>query len=470
MQKNDEKVGIVIGVGMNGEGILKDEDTVIFVPFALPTEKIKYKVLKVTKKCAYGKLMEVLTPAKERVVAPCPVFSKCGGCQLQHVDYDSQLLIKENNIKTCFKKIANLDVEILPTEKGDNEFYYRNKLQLPVGQTEEGAVIGFYAENSHRIIPISDCMINGHWAKKVIKAFKTYFETYSIKGYSEINHSGDVREITVKEINGKLIITVVTLTLNLPHLDGLLEILKEELKEEFSLFQNVNKDATNVIYGKEFKLLYGEREYSSNMNGINYKIGVQSFMQVNPSVCAKLYQAVKDSVGIDKDTVVIDAYSGAGLMTALLAKDAKKAIGVEIIKEAVDIANDLMKENGLDDKVKNYCGKCEELLPKIVKEEKEKNNKVVVVLDPPRKGVDIKVVKSILDSNIDKIAYVSCLPSTLARDVGLIVGSLTEVDGEIKKTDECELRYDIEFIKPFDMFSQTKHVETLVVLKKIKSS
>ncbi len=465
MVKNEEKTGVVISVGMNGEGILKDEDIVIFVPFALEGEKIRYKILKVSKKCAYGKLLEVITPAEERVRPKCPVFMKCGGCQLQHLKYQSQLSIKEKNVKTCFKKIANINVEVKPTVKGDYEYYYRNKLQLPVANGQNGAIIGFYAENSHRVIPISDCHINGSWAKNVIKAFKIYFERYGIKGYDEVSHSGEIREITVKEIGGNLIITMVTLGNSLPCKNELLEILRGEISGKFSLYQNVNPSKTNVIYGEEFHLLYGEGEYSAEMFGITYKIGVRSFMQVNPSVCAKLYHAVKDSLELDENTTVIDAYSGAGLMTALLATSAKKAIGVEIIKEAVDVANELAKENGLQDKIVNYCGKCEDLLPNIIEEGKKKG-RVAVVLDPPRKGVDINVIKAVMNSGADKVVYVSCLPSTLARDIGLLIGTLEEKNGEIVRVENPILRYDIEFVKPFDMFAQTKHVETLVCLSK----
>lgn len=463
MVKNEERTGIVISVGMNGEGIVKDEDTVVFVPFALPGEKIIYKILKVTKKCAYGKLLEVLTPAEERVRAKCPVFTKCGGCQLQHVKHTNQLSIKEKNVSNCFKKIAGLDVEVKPAIKGDNEYFYRNKLQLPVAETENGAVIGFYAENSHRVIPISDCAINGVWAKDVIRAFKCYLSTYAIAGYNEGNHSGVVREITVKEIGGNLIITVVTLGESLPFKNELIDILKRELRNEFSLYQNVNSAKTNVIYGNDFRLLHGKGEYSSETFGVKYKIGVRSFMQVNPSVCFKLYHTVVNSLDLDENTTVIDAYSGAGLMTALLASKAKKAVGIEIIKEAVSIANDLAKDNLLQDKIVNYCGKCEELLPNIVKQEK---GKVAIVLDPPRKGVDIKVINAVIESGADKVAYVSCMPSTLARDVGLLMGSLEERDGEIVRVENPNYRYEIDFIRPFDMFPQTKHIETLVVLSK----
>lgn len=468
MIKNEERVGIVQALGSNGEGIIKEDGMVVFVPFALVGEKIRYKVLKVTSKCAYGKLIEVIIPAEIRVRPECPVFGKCGGCQLQHIRYQNQLKIKEENIATCFKKIANLDVEVLPTIKGSDRFRYRNKLQLPVAFNGKETVIGFYAEGSHRVVPIEDCLINPVWTSNVILAFKKYIEEFNIIGYNEFDNSGELREITVKEVKGKLIITAVVLDKKIRGIDRLIDIINEVVKYPFSLFINVNRTNTNVIYGEEFQCVHGVPFYSNEMLGIKYKTGVQSFMQVNDQVCAKLYSTVRDTVLADENTTVIDAYSGAGLMTAILAKTAKKAIGVEIVKEAVEVANKLAEQNNLSDKITNYLGRCEDVLPSLIEKEKQENANVCVVLDPPRKGCDVKVLNAILKSDIDKIVYVSCLPSTLARDVGLLVGSLEVVNGEIKRVENPNYRYNVEFVKPFDMFSQTKHVETLVCLTRRK--
>lgn len=469
MEKNEERVGLVVGVGSGGEGIIKQDGTVVFVPFALLGEKVRYKVLKVTPKCAFGKVIEVLTPAESRVRPKCPVFGKCGGCQLQHLKYVQQLKNKEENVATCFKKIANLDVKVKSAVKGEDSYRYRNKLQLPVVQTDKGIVIGFYAENSHRVVPITDCCINALWTGNVITAFSKFFEEYDIKGYNEIDGSGEIREITVKEVKGNLIVTVVSLGENIRGKKRLVEILTEELKYPFSLYLNVNNKNTNVIYGERFYLLHGAPYYTAEMLGVKYKIGVQSFMQVNNSVCAKLYSAVRDVIAADENTVVIDAYSGAGLMTALLAKGAKKAFGIEIVKEAVECANELMAINGLSNKVINYLGKCEEILPSLIDIQKQENGKVCVVLDPPRKGCDIKVISSLIESDVDKIVYVSCKPSTLARDVGLLVGTLEYIDEEIKRAENPVERFDIDLVRPFDMFAQTKHVETLVCLTRKKN-
>ncbi len=457
-------MGIVSAIGSNGEGIIKQDGTVVFLPYALVGEKIKYKVLKVTSKCAYGKVMEIFSPAEIRERPMCPVFEKCGGCQLQHIRYINQLKIKEDNVSACFKKIAGLDVKVKSTVKGEKNIRYRNKLQLAVCDSEFGAKIGFYAENSHRIISIDDCIINAEWTKDVISAFKKYIEELNVKGYNEAENSGELREITVKEVKGSLIITAVSVKENLRGAQRLLEILKSSIKQTFSLYVNVNDKETNVIYGDKFNLIYGEGSYTGEMLGVKYNIGVQSFMQVNNAVCSKLYSAVRSAVNADEFTTVIDAYSGAGLMTALLAKNAEKAIGIEIVPEAVDCANQLAKANKLDHKITNYLGKCEDILPQIIEKEKLEGNKICVVLDPPRKGCDLKVINSLVNSNIDKIVYVSCKPSTLARDIGLLVGSLEVVNGEIKKAEAFVPRYDVESVKPFDMFSHTKHIETLVSL------
>ena len=467
--KNDVREGTVVAMGMNGEGVLKDNGKVVFVPFAITGERIKYKILKESDNIVYGKVLEVFTPAEERVRPKCPVFGKCGGCQLQHVRYAAQLKIKEDNIVNCFRKVAFLDINVKSTVRGDDEFGYRNKLQLPVSVDNRGnTVIGFYAENSHRVVPISDCPINAVWTADIIEAFTEYFNLTGLTGYSETSYSGDIREITVREAKGKLIITLVATIDKLPALDKLLEILSTKVKYVFSLYLNVNRARNNVIYGDKFIHLYGSKEYSADMLGIKYKVGVQSFMQVNDCVCAKLYSAVNTLAEADENTVIIDAYSGAGLMTALLAKHAKKAIGIEIVPEAVRLANALAHQNGLAEKITNYQGKCEEILPDIIDKEKREGNKTVIILDPPRKGVELAVIDAVKNSKADKIIYVSCKPSTLARDVGLIVGTLCHNGSAIKKADSVSSDYIVESVRPFDMFAQTKHVETICVLARTK--
>ncbi|MBO4251434.1 MAG: 23S rRNA (uracil(1939)-C(5))-methyltransferase RlmD [Clostridia bacterium] len=469
MNKNEIREGTVFAIGMNGEGVLKDDGKIVFVPFTMVGEKIRYKVLKSASNCTYGKVLEVLTPAEDRVRPRCAVFGKCGGCQLQHIKYAAQLKIKEDNIANCFKKIAFTEIDVQPTVRGDDEFGYRNKLQLPVSVDKAGkTIIGFYAENSHRVVPVFDCPINAVWTADIISAFNEYFETTGVKGYNEESYTGDIREIAVKDIKGKLIITVVATIEMLPFKDKLLKILENKIKYTFSLYLNVNKSHNNVIFSEKFIHLFGNKDYAADMLGIRYRVGVQSFMQVNDCVAAKLYSMVNTLANADENTVIIDAYSGAGLLTALLSKRAKKAIGIEIVPEAVQLADELSLQNGLADKITNYQGKCEDIMPDIIEREKASGNKIVVVLDPPRKGCDIKVVEAVKNSNADKIIYVSCKPSTLARDVGLITGTLCSDGTKIEKAVAPDGKYVINSVRPFDMFAQTKHVETVCELVRKK--
>ncbi len=464
LNKNEEYVGIVEKLGSNGEGILKNDGIVVFIPNVLPDEKIKYKILKATKTYAYGKVLEVLAPADDRVRAVCPVFEKCGGCQLQHLFYPSELKFKADLVADCFKKIGNLNVTVSPTVKNVNEYGYRNKLQLPVASKNGENLIGFYAENSHRVIPINHCYIHPDWAEKLILTLKNYMSKYHILGYDEETGKGIIKHIVVRETGSGFIITLVSKTENVPNLDKFIDALKGVFVD-FSLYVNINEKNTNVIFGDRFILKYGTPFYSTELYGIKCEIGVQSFMQVNTYIAGKIYQNVVKLASLDEDVSVIDAYSGAGLMTAMLAKKAKHAYGIEIIEEAVKIADNLAVKNNLADKMTNFCGDCATLLPPLV-DKLSKEGKVVVVLDPPRKGCAQNVIDAIKNSSVDKIIYVSCNPATLARDVGLLVGSLYYDGNEIKRAQDYKPQYDIELVKPYDMFSQTKHVESVVCLTK----
>lgn len=492
MEKNEEYVGLVERVGSNGEGILKNGKYTVFVPYALPTEKIRYKVLKVKKNIVYGKLTELYVPAEVRIRPKCAVYEKCGGCQLQHFKYKDQLALKRKIVIDCLFKIAFIDQKVLPTIPSDLEYEYRNKLQLPIRTEKYGIAIGFFAQNSHRIVPINDCPIQPYWCKKIIKAVRTYISECDVTAYSEESKVGLLKHIVVRDVDGKLIITIVINGKELPKADRFIEILSESFSD-FSLYANINRDDTNVIFGKKFILLHGKGKLVSSDIGIKYEIGPESFMQVNDTVRRNIYRDAVRAAGIDSETIVIDAYSGAGLLTAIFASRAKKAIGIEIVREAVDCADELKKFNGLDGKMENICAPCEEALPIVMRREKASGSKCVLVLDPPRQGVNEKLISVIKETLPERIVYISCSPQTLSRDLGLLTGTLvregnelkraenavvkpsennsdklsdgtSDMSGSMSKNDEENHFYKIESIRPYDMFPQTKHVETLVVL------
>jgi len=457
MQKNEILTGIVTSLGYNGEGIIKEGEYTVFVPFTLVGEKVIYKVLKVHKNLVYGKLQEVLTPSQYRTRENCGVYTKCGGCQLQHLIYTKQLKFKSEMVEECFKKIAGIDIKVPLTVKSDLEYNYRNKLQLPVRRDKNGVQIGFYALNSHRIVEVDNCPLHPNWSSKIITAFKEYITKVNEFCYNEEDNKGSLRHIVVREIKDELIITAVVFN-KLKNTDTLLEILKTYFKH-FSLYINENKQNNNVILGDKFTLIHGKGYIKTCSGGINFNVGPESFLQINSSVKTKLYNDIK-RLAQGEDTTIIDAYSGVGQLTAQLAKRCNFAYGIEIIQEAVNSANDLALKNDLSHKTKAICGKVEDVLPNLLK---EINTNLTVVVDPPRKGVDKQTLKAILNSGANKIIYCSCSPQTLARDVGILLGKVDE-NGKILK--ETNSLYQITYIQPYDMFPQTKHVESVVCLTK----
>lgn len=471
IEKNDILCAVAEGIGSNGEGIIKHEGITFFVPACLPGEKVRFKVLKVKGNIGYGKVEEILTPAEERVREKCPVFSRCGGCCLQHLEYNAQLVHKGTVVKDALRKIAGLNINVPNAVKSDSPYAYRNKLQIPVGVDKEGKnVIGFYAEHSHRIVPITACAIHPEWTEKLIAIVRTYMSECAVKGYNEEEKKGAIRHIVAREIGGKYIITLVTAKRNLPNLPYLVGLLSEYF-QEFALYLNFNDEDTNVIFGKEFQLVHGMGFFEAEEHGIRYEAGPQTFLQVNENVRAKLYKDALKSVCEDGDEVVIDAYSGGGLLTAMLAKKAKRVYGIELEPEASRCADSLKEKNGLDNMF-NICGYVEEHLTGVM--EKEKGEKVRLILDPPRAGIARSVVKALLASGIETLTLISCNPATLARDLGILTGKLIEnEDGELVKNPAYDGvadgevlpgYYAIEKIQPYDMFPQTKHVETLVQL------
>ena len=466
MKKNDILTGIVTSYGSEGEGIVKMDGFTIFLPFAIPGEKVRFKVLKVQKNIAFAKLEEVLTPADERVREKCPAFKKCGGCQLMHVEYSSQLKIKKELIESCFKKIAFINAVPSKTVASVPELYYRNKLQLPIRASEDGVKIGFFAINSHRVVDINNCFIHGEWCERVISALRKYISDKGVSAYNEQTQKGLLRHLVVKKIGISFIVILVINGTSAPAIEYFSELLKVALGGDYSLFYNVNTRNDNVILTEDFVCVSVSGFVNDSFLQIKYLVGPQSFMQVNEGVKAKLYSKVCDF--IEPNESVIDAYCGAGLLSCLMAKKAKEVIGVEIVQEAIDCANATAIENAITN-TRFICAPCEKVLPDIVKQ----NPNAVVVLDPPRKGLDKAVALAVKEAMPKKIIYVSCSPQTLARDIGIITGTLAYEENNLKKQvelcvdcgDEGALNgYKIEYLCGYDMFAQCKGVETLCVL------
>lgn len=463
MEKNGEYKGEVLSLGSEGEGVINCGGVTCFVPFCLQGERVSFRAQKVSGGVAYGRLTEIETLSPERVFPVCPVFERCGGCQLQHASYRAQLGFKRQKVKSCLKKLAAIDCEVGDTVPSAEVYGYRNKLVIPVGVNAEGkTVIGFYAPRSHRIVETSSCSLQRDWSAKLIAALSSFMEANGLKGYNEISKKGDIRHLVAREVEKKLIITVVAA--RYINLNPLAEILEKEC-ENFTLLLNVNKSTGNAVFGKEWHICRGEGFFMGEDDGIRFKAGANTFLQVNDGVRKKLYSAVCEEVG-GGDAVALDLYSGGGMLTAMLAKRCRAAYGVEVVKEAVDCANELRELNCLQDKMFNICGTVEENIGKVFA--LTEGMRRVIVCDPPRKGMERSVVKAILACDADRLVLVSCNPATLARDLGLLCGTLIECDGQLIKNPDppTDSHYRISSITPFDMFPQTHHVETLVLLQR----
>ena len=469
MKKNEVYKAKVCNLGTEGEGIINCEGATVFVPFCLEGETAEFRVLKIKDKIAYGKLLGVSEAAACRVNPPCPVFGKCGGCDLQHMDYVAQLDFKRQSVINALKKIGGIDFaadECVPCAK---QYRYRNKLALPIGEDENGKIVlGFYGRHSHRIVPVEDCAIQSEWVKTLIGAVKKYAETQHISGYNEQTQKGVLRRIVAREIKGRFIFALVAAkTVNA---DFLIAELEKSFKD-FTFLININSSPNNALFSKEWHICRGEGFFEAEENGVKYKAGANTFLQVNDDVRTKLYGRILEEAG--ENSVALDLYSGGGMLTAMLAKKCGRAYGIEIVEEASRCADALKAANGLQDNMINICGAVEDNIEKICNQTRGAQR--IIVCDPPRKGMERSVVRAIARSGAEKVVLVSCNPATLARDLGLLTGALVEEDGKLikisqsggaRQPDALVAQYNIDCVTPFDMFPQTKHIETLVVLSK----
>ena len=415
--------------------------------------------MKIKGNIAYAKVEEICTPAEERVRPQCPVFHRCGGCQLQHLRYRDQLKLKAGLVRDALHKIGGIHVSVSPCERSDKDYGYRNKLQLPVGRQNGENVIGFYAERSHRIVPTETCPIHPAWADKLIAALKNFMEKCGLDGYDEETKTGQIRHVVVRELRKKFLVTLVV---TVPEIKGIdyFKFLLDGIFSEYSLFLNFNDADTNAVLGSEFILVKGQGSYECTDMGITFEAGPNTFVQVNDGVRGRLYARTAELAG---EGPVIDCYAGGGLLTALFAMRYGRAYGIEVVPEAVACADALAVKNGLEGKMTNICGRVEDELAPLLAREKD----ATVVLDPPRAGVERAVLKTLLACAPKRILMISCNPATLARDLGILLGTLTENEhGELIKTEKGHTMYEIGLVQPYDMFPQTRHVETLVCLER----
>lgn len=440
----------IISCGMNGEGIARIDGQVVFVPCVLEQEKAIVEITQIKKAFAFAKVIKLLSPSPFRVNPECKICYKCGGCEMLHIDYAHQLEIKRAVVKNCLEKELKTSVSVDETVPSPETSGYRNKIQLPVARISGEVVAGFYAPESHKIVPFirqgkgGKCLLNDEGMQGIIESFLDYIRYMNVSTYDENTHKGLVRHLVIRKIGNQYSVCVVINGNTLPSYKSFIEILKDK-GYEFSLYISPNDKRTNVIMGESVKTLYGEDKIEGETLGVRYFVSPKSFMQVNDKIRDAIYAKVGEIIKNSDIDNVVDAYSGIGIMSNIFAKYAKKVYAIEIVPEAIEDAKILAKVNGNEDKIINICGDCAKELPKLT----AKLDKSIVVIDPPRKGCDGKVLQAMLEALPTKIVYVSCNPATLARDLRI----LSE-------------KYGIESVTPYDMFPNTRHVETLVSLSK----
>lgn len=564
MKQGDRFILDIIDYGSNGEGIAKQDGFVIFVPFSVVGEKVKARITFVKKNFATAVLEEIIEVSPKRVKPPCNRFGRCGGCDVLHIAYDEQLRLKKKTIENTFAKNTSVECVIDAVVPSPTVLGYRNKVSLPFGTVENRIAVGFYRENTHKIVSITKCFLQGEWIENIIKCVLSYANENKLSVYDEVTGKGLLRHLVVRKLDDYYMITVVA-TARLPRLSFLTKKLDEDYLGKYALYLNENKSKGNVILSGTADFIYGTQK-SVTVRDVVLNVNPFSFFQVNDGIRDLIYDRVEKLVCPDAGKVVIDAYAGVGVMGADLAKKGVKVYNIEIVPEAVEDARKLVETNGLNDYVTSVCGdsalilpdlideldadlnKCavhsmkllspyfqtikqrkkryelrlnepkrrkikigdticfndistgERLLTKVVDKKaystfedlfadlgtvetgfgenvdtvlaaksmeeiypKERiaehgalaleiepvEKEIVIIIDPPRKGCDKKVLEAIKSSSADNVIYISCNPATLSRDLEILSSDFVP-----------------EFITPYDMFPNTRHAEVLCKLRR----
>ncbi|MBC1578695.1 23S rRNA (uracil(1939)-C(5))-methyltransferase RlmD [Listeria seeligeri] len=444
--KKNQSVEITIeDLTHDGNGVGKIDGYPLFIPNTLPGEKVTAKIIKLNKNYGFARMENLEVVSAERVEPPCAVYSKCGGCSLQHLSYVGQLAFKRNQVEETMKRIGKLNVEVKETLGMENPWRYRNKSQVPVGFVNGKLTAGFYQKRSHEIIDMSTCLIQSEQGDFAVQKTREVLAKYGTEPYDEKTGKGDIRHIMTRfaHTTGQLMLVLVTTKDRLPFKEEIIRDLTEQLALT-SIVQNINPQKTNVIFGDRTKTLWGKDIIEDTIHGIRFAISARSFYQVNPLQTEVLYQQAIEAAELTGEETVIDAYCGIGSISLCLAKKAKHVYGVEIVDQAIQDARANAELNNLNNTTFE-TGKAEEVIPTWYKAGIVAD---VLVVDPPRKGCDEKLLQTILAMKPKKVVYVSCNPGTLARDMKILS------DGG----------YEANQVQPVDMFPMTTHIEAVTVL------
>lgn len=448
IEKNKEYVVEIVDNGFEGEGIAKINNFTIFIPEAIKGEKIKILIVKVLSSHAFGKIIEIIEKSEYRQEVDCSTYKRCGGCNIRHIKYEDTLKMKQNSVQSLVNKTLKNKIKVKSTIGMENPYHYRNKAQYPLGINKKNEpVVGIFAQRSHEIIPIQKCLIQNPISDEISKFIVEFITHNKISIYNEKTGKGLFRHIVIKiGIKTNEIMCVLVINGNkIPKENELITKLMSKFSSIKAIIKNVNTKNTNVILGKENINLYGNGYIKDILGEYTFKISPLSFYQVNPVQAERLYNIGVEAAKITRNDVVFDLYCGIGTISLFMAKYAKKVYGVEIVEQAVSDAKENAKINNIDN-VEFIAGDTESVLDDLINNKNIVPN--VIMVDPPRKGLDSNSIQNILKIKPNRFIYISCNPATLVRDL-------------IKFEDA----YEIKEIQIVDMFPWTSHVECVAVLQ-----
>ncbi|NMO95131.1 23S rRNA (uracil(1939)-C(5))-methyltransferase RlmD [Paenibacillus lemnae] len=436
-------------LGINGEGVGYYRRKAVFVDGALTGEVVKAKVQEQQPKFMKAQLLEVEKRSPQRIEPPCPVFGICGGCQIQHISYEGQLQAKTDMVREAFSRYAGLEaVKIKPMLGMEHPWDYRNKAQLQLKRRGSKVIAGLYQAESHDIVDISGCPIQHPKVNEAVEKVKAVLEELNIPLYKENGSKDGVRTVVVRHgfQSGEMQVTLVTAGNKLSRQEDVVQMLRLALPEISGIALNINPKKTSLIFGDRTIKLWGADTLQESLSDLQFSLSPRAFFQLNPQQTVKLYEAVRGAAGLTGKESVIDAYCGTGTIGLWLAPYAKEVRGIEIIPEAIEDAKQNAVRNERDN-ISFHVGEAEELLPRWVKDGLSPD---VIVADPPRTGLDARFLDTVLRTKPKRFVYVSCNPSTLAKDCKVLL------DGG----------YSLKWVQPVDMFPQTSHVECVALLER----
>ncbi|WP_342429881.1 23S rRNA (uracil(1939)-C(5))-methyltransferase RlmD [Neobacillus sp. FSL H8-0543] len=436
-------------LGINGEGVGYFKRQVVFVPGALPGEEVVVEATNVTPKFAEAKIKKIRIKSPHRVQAPCPVYEQCGGCQLQHLKYEQQLVEKRDIVIQSLERHTKLVIDkmdIRETIGMEDPWGYRNKSSFQLAGKDGKVLAGLYGLNSHELIDIEHCAVQHSQTNEAVNTVKKILEELKITIYNEKSRKGIVRTIVTRVgvQTGELQVVLITNQAELPKKDHIIQEIQKRLPNVTSIVQNINEQKTSLIFGEETVSLAGEDFIQETLGDLQFELSARTFFQLNPVQTIKLYNEVRTAAALTGEEKIVDAYCGVGTIGLWLADQAAEVRGMDVIPEAIEDAKKNAKRHGITN-TKYVPGKAEEVLPKWVKKGWKPD---VIIVDPPRTGLDNQLIQTILQAAPEKLLYISCNPSTLAKDIQML-----------------SAKYEVKYIQPLDMFPQTSHVETVTLLE-----